>query len=57
VHHTSFSFDVTVEQLQDFAEMADIELLIIDENTRTQISKEPVGMKFPYPARGVSLGH
>jgi L-arabinose isomerase len=32
-HHTSFSFDVTAQQLQDFAEMADIEMLLIYENT------------------------
>jgi L-arabinose isomerase len=32
-HHTSFSFDVTVPQLQDFAEIADMEMLLIDENT------------------------
>jgi L-arabinose isomerase len=32
-HHTSFSYDVTAEHLQDFAEMADIELLLIDEQT------------------------
>jgi L-arabinose isomerase len=32
-HHTGFSFDVTAQQLQDFAEMADIEMLLIDENT------------------------
>jgi L-arabinose isomerase len=33
-HHTGFSFDVTSEHLQDFAEMAGIELLHINENTR-----------------------
>jgi L-arabinose isomerase len=33
-HHTSFSFDVTSDHLQDFAEMAGIELLLIDGNTR-----------------------
>lgn len=33
-HHTSFSFDVTSEQLQDYAEMAGIEFLRIDGNTR-----------------------
>jgi len=33
-HHTSFSFSVTPEHLQDFAEMADIEYLLIDENTQ-----------------------
>ena len=32
-HHTGFSFDVTAQQLQDFAEMADLEMLLIDENT------------------------
>lgn len=32
-HHTSFSFDVTSEHLQDFADMAGIEMLLIDENT------------------------
>jgi L-arabinose isomerase len=33
-HHTSFSYAVTAEHLQDFAEMAGIEFLLIDENTR-----------------------
>jgi len=33
-HHTSFSYSVTPEHLQDFAEMADIEYLLIDENTQ-----------------------
>jgi L-arabinose isomerase len=33
-HHTSFSYSVTAEHLQDFAEMAGIEMLLIDENTR-----------------------
>ncbi len=32
-HHTSFSYAVTAEHLQDFADIAGIELLIIDENT------------------------
>jgi L-arabinose isomerase len=32
-HHTSFSFSVTTEMLEDYAEIADIELLIIDKNT------------------------
>ncbi len=32
-HHTSFSYDVTSEHLQDFADMAGIEMLLIDENT------------------------
>jgi len=33
-HHTSFSFDVTYEHLEDFAEMAGIEFLLIEEHTR-----------------------
>jgi L-arabinose isomerase len=32
-HHTSFSFDLTSEHLADFAEMAGIEYLLIDEHT------------------------
>jgi len=33
-HHTSFSQAVTTEQLESFAEMAGIELLVIDNDTR-----------------------
>ena len=33
-HHTSFSYAVTVGMLQDFADMAGIEFLLIDENTK-----------------------
>lgn len=32
-HHTSFSYDLTVEYMEDFAEIAGIELVVIDENT------------------------
>jgi len=32
-HHTGFSLSVTTEQLEDFAEMAGIEFLLIDKNT------------------------
>jgi L-arabinose isomerase len=32
-HHTGFSFDVTVEHLADFAEMAGMEFLLIDKDT------------------------
>lgn len=39
-HHTSFSYSVTAEHLQDFAEMAGIEFLLIDENTRVHEFKE-----------------
>jgi len=33
-HHTGFSQAVTAEHLQDFAEMAGMELLLIDKNTK-----------------------
>ncbi|NMB87490.1 MAG: L-arabinose isomerase, partial [Chloroflexi bacterium] len=32
-HHTSFSFAVQAEHLRDFADMAGMEFLLIDENT------------------------
>jgi L-arabinose isomerase len=35
-HHTSFSYTVTAEHLQDFSEMAGIEFLLIDEHTRLE---------------------
>jgi L-arabinose isomerase len=39
-HHTNFSYSVTAEHLQDFADMAGIEFLVIDENTKVQEFKE-----------------
>jgi L-arabinose isomerase len=39
-HHTSFSYSVTAEHLRDFAEMAGIEFLLIDENTCVEEFKE-----------------
>ena len=32
-HHTSFSYDLTVEYLQDYADIAGIEMVVIDKNT------------------------
>ncbi len=32
-HHTSFSYSVNAEHLRDFADMADMVFLLIDENT------------------------
>lgn len=32
-HHSAFSYDLTVEYWQDYAEIAGIEILVIDENT------------------------
>jgi L-arabinose isomerase len=39
-HHTSFSYAVTADHLRDFAEMAAIEFLLIDENTCVEEFKE-----------------
>jgi len=39
-HHTSFSYAVIAEHLRDFAEMADIEFLLIDENTKVDEFKD-----------------
>jgi L-arabinose isomerase len=39
-HHTCFSYSLTPEHLRDFAEMAGIEFLLIDENTRVDEFKE-----------------
>jgi len=33
-HHTAFSLAVTPEHLRDFADMADVEFVLIDEHTR-----------------------
>ena len=39
-HHTSFSGAVNAGHLRDFAEMAGIEFLLIDENTRMEEFKD-----------------
>jgi L-arabinose isomerase len=39
-HHTSFSTSVTADHLRDFADMAGIEFLLIDEHTRVQEFRE-----------------
>ena len=41
-HHTGFSMAVTTEMLEDFAEMADIELLIIDKDTKIRDFKKEI---------------
>ena len=39
-HHTSFSYSVTAEHLRDFADMAGLEFLLIDENTELEAFKK-----------------
>ena len=41
-HHTGFSYDLKVDHLRDFAEMAGIELLVIDEETRIPEFKQQI---------------
>lgn len=39
-HHTVFSKAIDTEYIEDFAEMADVELLVIDQNTNVRDFKE-----------------
>jgi L-arabinose isomerase len=39
-HHTGFSYAVTAEHLEDFAGIAGIEMLLIDENTTLRAFKQ-----------------
>lgn len=39
-HHTGFSFDLTAEHMEDFAEMAGMEFLLIDQNTTVSSFKK-----------------
>ena len=41
-HHSSFSFSITIEMLEDYAEIADIELLIIDKDTTIRNFKQDI---------------
>lgn len=41
-HHTSFSMALDVEHLEDFAEMAGLEILIIDRNTNIREFKKEI---------------
>jgi L-arabinose isomerase len=43
-HHTGFSMALTAEHMEDFAEMADIEYLMIDENTTIPEFKKDIRM-------------
>ena len=52
-HHTSFSFDVDTEQLSDFARIAGIEFLLINEDTTvTDIEKEIRWNEMYYSLKG-----
>ncbi len=47
-HHTSFSFDLTVEHMEDYAEMLGIEMVVIDENTTISEFKKELRMNEVY---------
>ncbi|MBW7461102.1 L-arabinose isomerase, partial [Paenibacillus sepulcri] len=47
-HHTVFSYEVTVEQLVDWAEMAGIEYVIIDNSTSTRALRNELRMSDLY---------
>jgi L-arabinose isomerase len=50
-HHASFSQAVTPEQLEDYAEMAGIELVLIDADTRLrELKKELLWNETAYVA-------
>ncbi|MDO4586234.1 MAG: L-arabinose isomerase [Planctomycetia bacterium] len=49
-HHSAFSFDLTLEQIIDYAEIADMELVIIDENTDLYKIKESLKLNEVYYA-------
>jgi len=47
-HHTSFSMALKTEHLEDFSEMLDVELVIIDEDTRIRELKKELRMNDVY---------
>ncbi|KAA6352585.1 L-arabinose isomerase [termite gut metagenome] len=47
-HHTSFSYDLTTEYLEDYAEIAGIEIVIIDNNTTISEFKKELRMNEVY---------
>ncbi len=47
-HHTSFSYDLTVEYLEDYAEIAGIEMVVIDNETTLESFKKELRMNEVY---------
>jgi L-arabinose isomerase len=54
-HHTGFSMAVTKEYMEDFAEMADIECVMIDENTQISEFKKELRFNEVYYAMAKGL--
>jgi len=49
-HHTGFSQAVTTEMLEDFAAMADVELVVIDEKTEVRKFRQELNWNEAYYA-------
>jgi L-arabinose isomerase len=47
-HHTGFSLSLTAEHLEDFAEMAGIEFLLIDQNSTIRSIKNELNWNHAY---------
>ncbi len=47
-HHTVYTQDITTEYLEDFADIAGIELLVIDERTRVRDFKDTINANEAY---------
>jgi L-arabinose isomerase len=47
-HHTAFSYDLTTDYLEDYAEIAGIELLVIDEHTALSCFRKELRMNEVY---------
>ena len=56
-HHTAFSYAVTQEHLEDFAEIAGIELVVIDADTRLRSLRETLRCSEIYYPLGQGLCH
>ena len=54
-HHTSFSYAVTAEHLRDFADMAGLEFLVIDEDTKLEDFKKELRWNDLYYQLNASL--
>ncbi len=54
-HHTSFSYDLTVEYLEDYAEIAGIEMVVIDNETTLREFKKELRMNEVYYLLNKSL--
>ncbi|HEY8551688.1 MAG TPA: L-arabinose isomerase, partial [Vicinamibacterales bacterium] len=55
-HHTGYSYAVTTEHIEDFAEIAGVELVVIDENTTLRSFRRELKQNDLYYALAQGLG-